>query len=215
MTLEDKVAAAKETRLAVKESQAIVLPDAMDWRAWSLPVTASILSRIPLPATAGESLYLTPEQAAIWAIVSYEQKLSPFTGDTWFNPRNNRVNLTLQGKLTRARQLGMNLGAPKFIRIPEDPKQVVLGYRCELPTKNGTVSYTAMYAEWAMPSNPNWQSRKEHMLQIRAYEKAVSFAAGVGVSEQPGDLDLTETDDVPEVTVTPVEFVPMEEKKNE
>lgn len=206
------VAEAKEERALVKTTEstnaALALPTSMDWKKWELPMTAALLAQIPMPSRDGDK-YLSPQQAAIWAIVSYEQGLSPFTGETWFNPQNNKVNLTLQGKLTRARNLGMKLGAPTFERIPADATKPCIAYKCILPTSNGKVEYTATLAEWLMPTNPNWKNRPEHMLQVRAYEKAVSFAAGVGASEDPGDRDIEDTNrqPLPTIEATPVEII--------
>ena len=197
----------KEERIAKRDTkEALAMPESLDWKKWSLPMTASILTKIPMPGRDGD-VFLSQAQAAIWAIVSFEQGLSPFTGETWFNTKTHKVNLTLQGKLTRARQLGMNLGAPRFIRIPEDDKEKLIAIKCVLPTSNGTVEYTATLSEWMMPSNPNWKNRAGHMLQVRAYEKAVSFAAGVGASEQPDDRDLGEKPEVPKIQVTEAEVV--------
>jgi len=197
--LTQQVSEVKDERIAKRETkEALAMPESLDWKKWSLPMTASILTKIPMPGRDGD-VFLTQAQAAIWAIVSFEQGLSPFTGETWFNTKTHKVNLTLQGKLTRARQLGMNLGAPKFIRIPADEEEKLIAIKCVLPTSNGTVEYTATLSEWMMPSNPNWKNRAGHMLQVRAYEKAVSFAAGVGASEQPDDKDLGEKPEVPKI----------------
>lgn len=205
-TLAQDVSKVKEERIAKRDTgQGLAMPESLDWKKWSLPMTAAILTKIPMPAKDGD-VFLTQAQAAIWAIVSYEQGLSPFTGETWFNTKTHKVNLTLQGKLTRARQLGMNLGAPKFIRIPVDDKEKLIAIKCVLRTSNGTVEYTARVDEWKMPSNPNWQKREEHMCQVRAYEKAVSFAAGVGASEQPDDRDLGEKPEIPKIETTAAEI---------
>jgi hypothetical protein len=200
--LTHQVSEVKDERIAKRETkEALAMPESLDWKKWSLPMTAAILTRIPMPGQDGD-VFLTQAQATIWAIVSFEQGLSPFTGETWFNTKTHKVNLTLQGKLTRARQLGMNLGAPKFIRIPADEKEKLIAIKCVLPTSNGTVEYTATLSEWMMPSNPNWKNRSGHMLQVRSYEKAVSFAAGVGASEQPDDKDLGEKPEIPKIETT-------------
>jgi hypothetical protein len=206
--LTQDVSGVKEERIVKRDkAEALAMPESLDWKKWSLPMTASILTKIPMPGRDGD-VFLTQAQAAIWAIVSFEQGLSPFTGETWFNTKTHKVNLTLQGKLTRARQLGMNLGAPKFIRIPADEKEKLIAIKCVLPTSNGTVEYTATLSEWMMPSNPNWKNRSGHMLQVRAYEKAVSFAAGVGASEQPDDRDLGEKPEVPKIETTAGNITP-------
>lgn len=216
--LETALAAAKSGREEQKTAAQFELPDMMDWKQWRLPVTAALLARIPQKGGRDGDYFLTREEAAVWAIVSYEMNLSPFTGDTYFMRGSNRVNVTLQGKLKRARQEGFNLGAPKFERLPADITKPCVGYKCILPVSNGKqsgqVEYAAMLTEWMMPSNPNWKTRTEHMLQVRAFEKAVSFASGVGVSENPDERDIetaaTEAIDIP---ATAVEYIPPAESK--
>lgn len=208
LALERARASAQESTKSITQKSDFVIPDSLDWTAWGLPMTAALLRRIPQRGGRDGDYFLSAEQAVIWAVTSFKLGLDPFLGDTYLVPASNRVNITLQGKLKKARMDGLNLGAPIFQRIPEDPEKPVLGYRCSIPIGQTAqmVEYVAMKKEWEMPGNPNWKNRCEHMLQIRAYEKAVSFAAGIGASENPDDRDLEVTKpDIP----TPVvgEFV--------
>lgn len=42
--------------------------------------------------------------------------------------------------------------------------------------------YTAWLSEWIMVRNSNWLERTDHMLQTRAYDKAMENVTGVGIS---------------------------------
>ena len=120
--MQEAIERAKAKTGAIAKAAEIALPESLDWKKWSLPVTAELLRRVPQ----ADGSFLTSEQAAIWAIECYDLGVSPFRGDTWYNPKANRVNLTLQGKLKVARANGLNLGAPKFERLPADAEVLII-----------------------------------------------------------------------------------------
>lgn len=201
-----------------------------DWKAVKPPELAAILSKVPFKAKVGEpDYYLKPWQAMVFAMRCYELGLSPFSNEVWFNPQNNKVNVSFEGKQKLARDRGYNFGPPQFIRemrdknlpagMPDlagDPKKEV-GVKCRMsvsgPAGKEFAEYTAWLSEWYVPSSPVWKSKPEHMLQLRAAEKCLSFASGTGSSEMPGEADIdgsagptTTTAAVPEVEVTEFAF---------
>src|SRR5208282_5001072 len=193
-----------------KDMEMISTIDSLDWRKLPPPIVARILCRIPFRGKSGEpDYYLSPTQAMIWAIRCYELDLSPFSGETWFNKLNHKVNLTLEGKLALSRKNGYRIGVPHFTDEAPRPwknaavaKQMVAllgleqepGITCTLKVKSEIgieeVSYTAWLGEWFMPFSPVWKEKSGHMLRVRAHEKAISSASGVGISELPDDKDI-------------------------
>lgn len=165
-----------------------------DWKAVPPPVLASVLVQIPFRGKDAD-YYLAPWQAAIWSMRCYELGLSPFSNETWFNPKNNKVNLTLEGKLSLARKNGWKIGAPQFVEERSD-KNVLISVTCKLPVyvegEKQFVEYKANMAEWAVGSSPVWREKGEHMLRLRSYEKALSWVTGIGASELPDEPDIAE-----------------------
>ena len=175
---------------------------------------------------------MTPEQALIHAIRCFNLKVDPLSQDSWFNRDTWETNLTAAGQRTHARNCGINVGPPQFERVTRPwpaPKPMIVGYKedvgyiCKKQVADrGVVSYTAWLSEWYRPTGP-WQSNTEHMLQVRADDKASEFATGVGISntieDEPPQLEagierLQLVAAPPQVVTSPVEFVPME-KANE
>ena len=190
-----------------------------NWKDIKPHFLAPLLCQVPFKTKDGYN-YLKPWQALIWAMRCYELELSPLGNETWFNPEANKVNITLEGKREIARKRGYKFGPSTFERLerpwPEGkakPTQVKtdIGYKCTLPVagwdKPG--EYTAWLSEWYMPYSPVWRDKPEHMLQIRAQEKAISFCTGVGQSELPGEGDI-DTDAARDFEPTPVEHKPLE-----
>jgi hypothetical protein len=193
----------------------------LDWKSIPPPMLAQLLVNMPFKGQSGEpDFYLEPWQAMVFAIRCYELELSPFSNEVWFNPKNNKVNQTFEGKLKRARMQGMNLSPPTFKRIPEDATKPLVAYECTIKTPQGPCSYTATLKEWKMPSSPVWRDRPDHMLQLRAAEKCLSFATGSGASELMGEQDLQVgsagkeflSENAPAVESTEFKAVPMEDK---
>lgn len=183
-----------------------------DWKNIPPPVIADLLMLIPYKGSAGDpDYYLEPYQAAIFAIRSYELGLSPFSNEVWYNPKLNKLNVTLEGKMKLARDRGMNFGPPhftemkrpwqkntikptKFASLTEEP-----GIQCTMKIflANGypeEATYIAWISEWMMDKSPVWSSKPMHMLQVRALEKCISLSSGAGASEMPDDADIVNTD---------------------
>ena len=58
------------------------------------------------------------------------------------------------------------------------------------PKNKEFVNYTAWLSEWSVSRSPVWKSKPSHMLTIRANEKAVTLALGVGASAMPDEREL-------------------------
>lgn len=182
-----------------------------DWTHVPPPQLASLLTRIPFKAGGSDpDYYLQPWQAMIFAMRCFELGLSPFSGEVWFNPKVNKVNVTLEGKMKLARKAGMNFGPPHYERVERKGRFVPntkiedYGYRCTMSVAIGSkreqAEYTAWLSEWMVPTSPVWKSKPDHMLQLRALEKCISFASGTGASEMMGERDIDPgTGSVPEM----------------
>jgi hypothetical protein len=180
--------------------------NSLDWKNLPPPMLASMLVQIPFKGSGTDPDYfLAPVQAMIFAMRCYELGLSPFSNEVWFNPKSNKINVTFEGKLKLARMAGMKLSPPRFERIPA--KGPLEAYRCEMDSPTGKCEYTAYLKDWQVSSSPVWKAKPEHMLQLRAAEKCLSFATGSGASELPDDRDLETGKEVatvlPEIEVRP------------
>lgn len=195
----------------------------LDWKNIPPPVLAQVLTQMPFKGSGTEPDYfLKPWQALVFAMRCYELGLSPFSNEVWFNPKNNKVNVTFEGKLKLARKQGLNLGPPRFERVTRKYQgKDDWGYTCKMSTSNkgDPAEYTAWYAEWYVAASPVWKAKPDHMLQLRAAEKCLSFASGIGSSELMGEQDLQTGPEVAAVMagVESTEFnaVPMNQSKGE
>jgi len=152
--------------------------------------------------------YLTIPQALMLAITARRRKLNPEEGDIFILP-SGRIGTSLQGQLKEAVTLGNKLGARKFENVTRPwPKGLVLtrkegrggkeidfsmeqepGVRCEMTINDSPVEYTAWLTEWFMGGNPNWYSRMDWMLRVRAMTRVLSLGTGIAVSEEIADTD--------------------------
>jgi hypothetical protein len=163
----------------------------LDWKQIPPPMLAQILVSIPFKGSGSDpDYYLTPVQGMIFALRCFELGVSPFSNEVWFNSKNNKVNVTFEGKLKLARMNGLNLSPPLFERVPSDPGKPLVAYRCTIMAPHGKCEYTATLKEWMVSSSPVWKAKPDHMLQLRAAEKCLSFATGSGASELPGERDI-------------------------
>jgi hypothetical protein len=152
--------------------------------------------------------YLTIPQALMLAITARRRKLNPEEGDIFILP-SGRIGTSLQGQLKEAVMTGNKLGARKFDNVTRPwPKGLVLtrkkdrqdidfslpeepGVRCEMTINDSPVEYTAWLTEWFMGGNPNWYSRMDWMLRVRAMTRVLSLGTGIAVSEEIADTDST------------------------
>ncbi|MBO0887483.1 hypothetical protein J2P12_00120 [Candidatus Bathyarchaeota archaeon] len=205
----------KATQEALQKKQIEQLNEisSFDWKAVPPPMLAQMLVQMPFKGGAGEPDYfLAPWQAMVFAMRCFELGLSPFSNEVWFNPKNNKVNVTFEGKLKLARKQGLDLGPPTFERIPKDPDKPLVAYRCTISSPNGNCQYTATLKEWQVLTSPVWKAKPDHMLQLRAAEKCLSFASGIGTSELPGEADLgtePEKRELPTIDATKFEYKEM------
>jgi hypothetical protein len=163
----------------------------LDWKSIPPPMLAQLLVNMPFKGQSGEpDFYLEPWQAMVFAIRCYELELSPFSNEVWFNPKNNKTNVSFEGKLKLARKNGLNLSPPICERIPADTTKPLVAYKATITTPSGKCEYTATLKERKVGTSPVWRDKPEHMLQLRASEKCLSFATGIGTSELMGEGDL-------------------------
>jgi len=180
--------AAQRQKLELEKLSGI---QSLDWKSIPPPMLAQILVAIPFRGSGTDpDYYLTPVQGMIFALRCFELGLSPFSNEVWFNTKNNKVNVTFEGKLKLARMNGQNLSPPLFERQPADPSKPLVAYKCTIVAPHGKCEYTATLKEWRVASSPVWRDRPDHMLQLRAAEKCLSFATGSGSSELMGEQDL-------------------------
>lgn len=219
---------AAEKALAIKQSvsdnlqkkqiSALNEITSFDWKAVPPPMLAQMLIQIPFKGGTGEPDYfLAPWQAMIFAMRCYELGLSPFSNEVWFNPKNNKVNVTFEGKLKLARKMGLNLSPPQLTRDPVDKSKPLISYTCVIVSPTGPCEYTATLKDWMQAKSPVWREKPEHMLQLRAAEKCLSFASGIGSSELMGEQDLQLGEEaskvLPNIEAINFEYKEMENKQ--
>ncbi len=207
-----------QQKLQAKQIDALGQIASFDWKAVPPPMLAQMLVQIPFKGGTGEPDYfLAPWQAMVFAMRCFELGLSPFSNEVWFNPKNNKVNVTFEGKLKLARKLGLNLSPPQLTRDPLDKSKPLISYTCVIHSPTGPCEYTAVLKDWIQPKSPVWRERPEHMLQLRASEKCLSFASGIGSSELMGEQDLVAGEEaakvLPNVESTNFEYKEMETKQ--
>src|SRR5580693_7922518 len=128
-------AAADKQRSEIEKLSAVT---SLDWKQIPPPMLAQILVNIPFKGSANDpDYYLQPWQAMIFALRCFELGLSPFSNEVWFNTKNNKVNVTFEGKLKLARMHGLNLSPPLFERIPQDATKPLLAYKCTIVAPHG------------------------------------------------------------------------------
>src|SRR6266850_3101495 len=217
----DRVALAKQSQqenIQTRQLDKLKGITSFDWKQIPPPFMAELLMQTPFRGGSGEpDYYLSAYQAYRFAIRCYELGLSPLSTEVWYNPKNNMTNVTFEGKLKLARDKKLHLGPPRFERVIRvtPQKKEDYGYKCTMTTsrEGDAAEYTAWYSEWFVSSSPVWKAKPDHMLQLRAAEKCLSFASGIGASELMDDRDInivpSVTELVPEVTATEFNEVKM------
>lgn len=180
-----------------------------DWKKLPPHQMAVILTKKPYKGGQGEpDYYLSPEQALVFALRCFELGLSPLSSEVWFDPKRWTANVTLEGKIKLARERGIT-GAPSF-REEKRPWKAgaikVAGYADEpgitatIKAGDSECAYTVWLSEWYVGTSPVWKAKPEHMMRVRAYDKVLAFAAGVGVSDMPSENELG-TQEAPQLPV--------------
>ena len=183
----------------------------LNWKELKPHHTALLLMQKPINVSGGGTLYLTFKQALLYAVRAFELGLSPFSDNLWFDPNRGTTNITLSGKRELARLRNIDLGPPSFAEVYRDWKDVPkvtstgaeaqklgfskdMGVTCTMRVgdpKNGEhVNYTAWINDWFQPKSPVWREKPNHMLTIRANEKALSLVLGTGASAMPDEKEL-------------------------
>lgn len=174
-----------------------------------------LLVKVPHKGRSGEpDWYMSPEQAMVYAMRAYKLDLDPFSGEMWFKPDTWTASPTFDGKKTIASRRS-NIGAAKTTEIkrpwaPKAIKPAALstyeqepGLRCTIPVGGGEVTYDCWFTEWTT-NGGLWLSKPIHMLYIRANEKALSIALGVGASDLPDEREIA-SEEVPELPTPTVQ----------
>lgn len=185
--------------------------DTLDWKSLKPHHAALLLMQRPFAVSGGGFTNLTFKQAILFATRCYELGLSPFSDNVWFDPSRGVTNVTLSGKRELARIRGIDLGPPSFEELNREWDAVAkittsgeeakkagfkkdLGVTCSMrvgdPRNNEKVSYTAWINDWFQPRSPVWREKPNHMLAIRANEKALSLVLGTGASAMPDEREL-------------------------
>lgn len=185
--------------------------DSLDWKHLRPNETALLLMQKPFSVSGGGTMYLNFKQSLLFAVRCFELGLSPFSDNVWFDVNKSSVNLTLSGKRELARIKNIDLGPPSFEEIYREWKDVPkittageeakkagftkdMGCKCTMrvgdPKNKEAVSYTAWINDWYVSRSPVWKEKPNHMLAIRANEKAVTLALGTGASALPDEQEL-------------------------
>jgi hypothetical protein len=190
-----------------KRMEALQALESFDWKKLPPHIMAMVLMKKPYRGKSGEpDYYLSPEQALVFAMRCFELGLSPLSSEVWFDRDRWTVNVTLEGKIRLARERGIT-GAPSFAEVKRPWKKgavPIAGYAEEpgmtatLKVGDSTCEYTCWLSEWYVPVSPVWKAKPDHMMRVRAYDKALAFAAGVGVSSMPDEREIQQ-EDVPEL----------------
>ena len=180
--------------------------NSLNWRDLKPHQTALLIMQKPFQSGGGQ-MYLSFRQAILFATRAYELGLSPFSSELWFDSNRASVNLTLEGKRQLLRNRGIDVGPPSFEMLSREWKDVPritdageaakkagfirdIGCKCTIrvgdPKNAETVNYTAFLNEWYVEKSPVWKTKAEHMLTIRANEKAVTLILGTGASDMVG-----------------------------
>jgi len=187
--------------------------DELDWRKMRPPILAALLrARAFPPAMPGDPMrHLSKEQAIITATWLFRHDFHPASHEWWFNWDTGLPEMSVEGKLSKARTEGWRLGAPKYRRIPEDRKEPLEAYECRLPAYIVDIwqeyQYVAELSLFSLspkgtPKKGLWANPggKEHMLRVRALDGCLK-QIGYGFSEPIGD-DSGETPPS-EITISP------------
>ena len=188
--------------------QAMSNVGSLDWRNLPPNQMALLLTQKPYPVSGGGATYLNLRQALLFALRCYELGVSPLSSEVWYDVNRGSTNLTLEGKKTVARNRGVDLGPPQFTELSrewselpksnetaEDLKKLGyprdLGVKCRIrvgkPEHQEYSEYTCWMSEWFVTRSPVWKAKTTHMMQTRAYEKAISLAMGAGASDSVDD----------------------------
>lgn len=197
----------------VKQQEFVEQFNMYDWKTLPPPIMSQILTRIPRRGKQNEpDWYLSPEQALVFALRCFELGLSPLSDDVFFQKETWKVGVATSGKRRLARVEGLNLSPPQFKRLtrpwpgnkklhglPED-----VGFECRMVVNGDSehpATYTAWISEWSTGGGV-WVAKPEHMCQVRAYEKCLTFASGSGISAMPDEQEIEA--EVPEVVTAAV-----------
>jgi hypothetical protein len=185
---------------------------------------AFLLTHMPLAKGATMSL---PEALAFY-LTAIAEGANPFTGEL-YRTGAWRFATNVQAKINKLRKMGIDVGVPKFTKkerewpkIDGKPKKLIRyvnnqavsfdmekepGVVCEITIGKSPVEQEVWLIGEYMPNNQNWYDRMDHMLQVRALGRCVTFGGGEGVSDQvgvdaPEDVKQVEEVETPKIKVS-------------
>jgi hypothetical protein len=197
--------------------------DGNDWLVVeNVPAIAYLLTKMPL----AKGATLSYPEAMAMAFTCVSEKANPWTGEV-YRTGPFRFGTNVQQKINKLRREGIQVGVPSFdpqfrdwpagkkltrydyvtkreisFDMPREP-----GMTCNLPLGKSLVSQTVWLIENFVSSNDNWYSRMDHMLQVRALGRCVTFGGGEGVSDNvgvdtPEDTKEVEVSEIPKIKVS-------------
>jgi hypothetical protein len=215
-----KTNAQQEIELLTEKISAIT---GKDWLlVENVPSIAYVLTKMPL----AKGATLSYVEAIAMAFTAITEGANPFTGEL-YRTGPFRFATNVQAKINKLRKQGIQVGVPQFEpRIRDWPEGKKLtrydvvtrrevafsmpnepGMTCKLPIGRDSVSQTVWLIENYVATNANWFERMDHMLQVRALGRCVTFGGGEGVSEPigldaPEDVKQVEETEFPKIKVS-------------
>jgi hypothetical protein len=172
-----------------------------DWNKLPPPIVAKLLTYKPWKS--GDiDYYMNYAEALMIALRCNKLGVDPFSDEVFYDAKNKRLNLTLEGEIAAARAKGIEFGVPTFkhesrpftgTAIPGFKED--LGCICTMLVKT-TFGEQKASAEvwlsegWYVATNPNWRQRTKWMLEVRAQSNAIKNCSGVGISAQISEQEL-------------------------
>ena len=176
---------------------------------------AVLLMQRRFTGTGGSFYYLTPPQALAVVRFCRAKNLEVHSDHWFFDPANERINISTSGLRAESRSKQIDLGPPQLERLkrpwPAVAPRIVgyetgedFGYLCKM--RVGTGSDVATYEAWfstsaqvkkpdsRFPDKPRelkgfWATNPDHMLQVAAQRNCIKNAMGSGISQMPSDDD--------------------------
>ena len=145
----------------------------------------------------------------------------PSTHEWWYNWETNTPEMSVEGKLSKARREGWKLGAPRYKRHPEDETKQLTAWECWQPVfieggwqdfwYKADVRLFAFKKDGKTYKSGHWSTEagREHMLRVRALDGCLK-QVGYGFSEPleiPDDVRVA-TPAAPQIEVVSAKVEP-------
>lgn len=198
--LEEAVSSGLSTQKKIKDAEWETFTS-YNWKEVPPPVLANMYSKLPLGPSGS---YLTVAQCLALALEYFETGKNPLKGHCYILP-SGRIGTSLEGLLIELKNKGVAIGKPKYEKVKRPwPKGLIMsrkergrdlefqldeepGMRIVVKIDDEEVEYTCWLTEWFMGANPNWYTRMDWMLRVRAFMNCLKLGSGVGISEEIAD----------------------------